>query len=53
VVWAPVNGNDVVLWLNVDVVHDDVLWHCVQSVGKPLVTWFGFVVPVKSYWWQP
>jgi hypothetical protein len=48
VVWNPVNGNDVVLWLKVDVSHEAVVWHCVQSVGKPPATCAGLVVPVKS-----
>ena len=30
-----------------------VLWHCAQSVGKPLARWFGIVGVLRSLLWQP
>jgi hypothetical protein len=44
VVCAPVSGNAVLLWLKVDEVQLAVLWHRLQSCGKPLATWLGLVV---------
>ena len=34
-VWAPVSGNEVVLWLNVADVQLVVVWQVVQVVGNP------------------
>jgi hypothetical protein len=45
VVCAPVNGNVVALWLNVDVVQLVVEWQMEQSCGKPAVMWFGTAPP--------
>lgn len=45
---APVSGNFVVLWLNVEGCHAVVLWQVVQSVEKPPDAWGGLVVPLKS-----
>jgi len=40
-VCLPVNGNFVVLWLNVAPAHCVVVWHDSQVVGKP--AWLGFL----------
>ena len=29
-----------------------VVWHRLQSWGKPAAAWFGLVVPLKSVRWQ-
>ena len=51
VLWAPVNGNTVVvLWLNVELVQSVGVWHKAQSVGKAELTWFGLVVELKFDW---
>ena len=41
--WALVSGK-VAGWLNVAPCHWLVLWHWVQLVGNPAVTWLGLVV---------
>src|SRR5512146_1384314 len=41
---APVSGNAVLEWSKVAPSQLVVLWHSEQSVGKPALTWLGFVV---------
>ena len=48
VVWAPVSGNVVLLWLNVAPVQSVVVWHVSQVVGNPTAVWEGLFVPAKS-----
>ena len=51
-VCAPVSGKPVVEWSKVALVQVVVLWHCWQVCGNPELTWFGLVVPWKSFRWQ-
>ena len=47
---APVKGNLVVLWLNVEGCHAVELWHVVQSVENPPAVCGGLVAAVKFCW---
>ena len=51
VVWPPVSGNGVLLWLNVAGCQAVFVWHVVQSVTNPVCG--GALAVVKSVWWHP
>ncbi len=51
---TPSSGNAVVAWLNVACCQfaSETLWQVSHAVGKPAWTWLGFLVLLKSVWWQ-